>query len=47
MALRENSQNIEKLHNDSLRKIINLRKGTPIYMLHAELERHPIQINLK
>ena len=23
------------------------RKGTPIYMLHAVLRRHPIQINIK
>ena len=40
----ENSQIIENLHNDFLRQIINLRKSTPIYMLHAELGRHPIQI---
>ena len=43
----ENSQIIENLHNDFLRQIINLRKSTPIYMLHAELGRHPIQINIK
>ena len=43
----ENSQIIENLHNDFLRRIINLRKSTPIYMLHAELGRHPIQINIK
>ena len=30
-----------------LRQIINLRKSTPIYMLHAELGRHLIQINIK
>ena len=40
----ENSQIIENLHNDFLRQFINLRKSTPIYMLHAELGRHPIQI---
>ena len=28
----ENSQIIENLHNDFLRQIINLRKGTPIYI---------------
>ena len=43
----ENSQIIENLHNDFLRQIINLRKSTPIYMLHAELGQHPIQINIK
>ena len=43
----ENSQIIENLHNDFLRQIINLRKSAPIYMLHAELGRHPIQINIK
>ena len=43
----ENSQIIENLHNDFLRQIINLRKSTPIYMLHAVLGRHPKQINIK
>ena len=43
----ENSQIVENLHNDFLRQITNLRKSTPIYMLHAELGRHPIQINVK
>ena len=43
----EKSQIIEKLHNDFLRQIINLTKNAPIYMLHAELKRHPIQINIK
>ena len=43
----ENSQIIENLHNDFLRQIISLRKTTPRYMLHAELGRHPIQINIK
>ena len=44
----ENSQIIENLHNDFLRQIINLRKTTSIYMLHAELGGgHPIQINIK
>ena len=43
----ENSQIIENLHNDFLRQIFNLRESTPIYMLHAELGRHPIQINIK
>ena len=30
----------------SFRQIINLRKSTPINMLHAALGRHPIQINI-
>ena len=43
----ENRQIIENLHNDFFRQIINLRKSTPTYMSHAELGRHPIQINIK
>ena len=43
----ENSQIIENIHNDFLRQIINLRKSTPTYMLHAELGRYPIPINIK
>ena len=43
----ENSQIIENLHNGFLRQINNLRKSSPIYMLHEELGRHPIQINIK
>ena len=43
----ENSQIIENLHNDFPRQIINLRKSTPVYLLHAEFGRHPIQINIK
>ena len=38
---------IENLHNNLLRQIIGLRKSTPIYMLHAELGHHPIQIDIK
>ena len=43
----ENSQIILNLHINFLRQIITLRKSNPIYMLHAELGRHPIQINIK
>ena len=43
----ENIQLIEHLHNEFLRRITNLRKSTPIYMLHAELGRRPIEINIK
>ena len=42
-----NSQIIENLHNYFLKQINNLRKGTPIYLLYAELGRHPIQIDIK
>ena len=35
----QNVQIIENLHNDFLRNILNLRKSTPIYILHAELVR--------
>ncbi|MCU7801540.1 MAG: hypothetical protein KZQ70_15755, partial [gamma proteobacterium symbiont of Lucinoma myriamae] len=43
----ENTQIIENLHNEFLRKITSLRKSTPIYMLHSELGRRPIQLNIK
>ncbi|MCG8113215.1 MAG: reverse transcriptase domain-containing protein [Candidatus Thiodiazotropha taylori] len=43
----ENTQIIENLHNEFLRHIVCLRKTTPVYMLHAELGRRPIQINIK
>ena len=43
----KSSQIIENLHNGFLRQIVGLKENTPIYMLHAELGRHPIQINIK
>ena len=43
----ENTDVIEKVHNEFLRKISNLRKSTPIYILHAELGRLPLEINIK
>ena len=43
----QNTQILENLHNEFLRNILNLRKNTPIYMLHAELGRWPFQINIK
>ena len=43
----ENTQLIENLHNEFLRRITNLKKSAPIYMLHAELGRLPIEINIK
>ena len=43
----QNTQILENLHNEFLRNILNLRKSTPIYMLHTELGRWPLQINIK
>ena len=43
----ENTDVIERVHNEFLRKISNLRKSTPIYILHAELGRLPLEINIK
>ena len=40
----ENHDLIESVHNTFLRKILNARKSTPIYMLHGELGRYPITI---
>ena len=40
----QNVQTVENLHNDFLRNIPNLRKSTPIYILHAELDRKSLQI---
>ena len=43
----ENIDQLETFHNDFLRKISNMRKSTPIYILHGELGRFPISINIK
>ena len=43
----ENIQLIEHLHNEFLRRITNLRRSTPIYMLYAELWRTPVEIYIK
>lgn len=43
----ENTDCIEQFHNAFLRKITNLRKSTPLYILHAELGRHSLKINIK
>ena len=43
----QNTQLIENVHNEFLRHILNLRKSTPIYMLHGELGRRPLFINIK
>ena len=43
----ENTDIIEKLHNEFLRKITHLRKSIPMYMLQAELGRYTLTINIK
>lgn len=43
----ENLNDIEKVHNEFLRKITKSRKSTPLYMLYAELGRYPISIIIK
>lgn len=43
----QNTQVIENVYNQFLRSITGLRKSTPIYMLHAEMGRHPIDILIK
>lgn len=43
----EKVQLIENLQNEFLRYITNLRKSTPVYMLHAEFGRRPIDIVIK
>ena len=43
----QNTQLLETVHNQFLRNITSLRKSTPIYMLHAELGRHTLDINIK
>jgi hypothetical protein len=43
----ETLNDIEKVHNEFLRKITKSRNSTPLYMLYAELGRHPISISIK
>ena len=43
----ENLDMIESVHNEFLRKLLKARKGTPIYMLHGELGRHPVAMTIK
>ena len=43
----QNVQIIENVHNQFLRNITKLRRSTPIYMLHAELGRYPIELFIK
>lgn len=43
----ENKQNIEKMHLQFCKKILNLRNNTPNYMVYGELGRFPIEIVIK
>ena len=43
----ENTEIIEKLHNEFLRRITGLRKSTPIYILQAELGRYTLKVNIQ
>ena len=43
----ENTEIIEKLHTEFLRRIKGLRKNTPIYILQAELGRYTLKANIK
>ena len=43
----ENTEIIERIHVDFLRRIMKCRKSTPKYMLYAELGRYPVEITIK
>ena len=43
----ENSVILERIHCEFMRKILHLRKSTPLYMLYAETGRHPIELTIK
>ena len=43
----ENLDIIEKVHNEFLRKLLKVRKSTPLYMIHGELGRYPIYVIIK
>ena len=43
----ENTNLIENVHTEFLRKITKTRKSTPLYMLYAELGRYPLAITIK
>ena len=42
----ENTDSIETVHNDFLRKITRSKRSTPMYMVYAELGRHPISLDV-
>lgn len=43
----ENTNILERIHTDFLRRITKSRKSTPLYMLYGELGRYPLYINIK
>ena len=43
----ENTELIEKVQNDFLRKITGSKKSMALYMLYGELGRMPLQITIK
>ena len=43
----ENTEILEGVHLDFLRKIAKVRKSTPGYMIYAEFGRHPLNIIIK
>ena len=43
----ENTDILERIHSNFLRKITNSRKSKPISFLYGQLGRHPISINIK
>ena len=43
----ENCTNLELIHTQFLRTIIQARKSTPLYMIYGELGRYPIKIAIK
>ena len=43
----ENLDIIEKVHNEFLRKLLKVRKSTPLYMIHGELGHYPVHVIIK
>ena len=43
----ENTEILERVHTEFLRRIIKSRKSTPLYSLYAELGRYPLDITMK
>ena len=38
---------MKKIHCEFLRKILHLRKSTPLYILYAEAGRYPLELTIK
>ena len=43
----ENTDMLERVHTEFMRKITKTRKSTPLYALYAELGRYPLEITMK